>query len=333
MTRPSPDTAGSDASRVRYPVAIGAVSGAVAYSTWGLLAIYFYVLQPAGPVEISAWRIVFSVPVAAVLLTFTHAWGRFASVFREPRLLLTVMLGALFLVGNWLLFVIAATTGRVIDASLGYFINPIVTVLMGVVFLRERLRPLQWVAVGVATVAMLELSIAMGSVPWMGILLAVTFAIYSLVKNRTAGAVDAPTGFAVEVTALAPLAVAALCAVAVGSTSLDPTGRGIVAGTVSPWHTVALSASGIITAVPLLLFATASRRLPLSYLGLLQFFTPILQFLTGWAVLGEPMPLARWWGFGLVWIALVIVLADLAFPRPRAPRAAPRAVPRHPDAP
>lgn len=333
MTRPLPGIAAPDARRSRFPTAIGAVSGAVAYSTWGLLAIYFYVLQPAGPVEISAWRIVLSVPVAAVILTLAHRWRRFADVFRDPRLLLTIALGALFLIANWLLFVIAATTGQVVDASLGFFINPIVTVLMGVVFLRERLHPLQWVAVGVAAAAMLELSIAMGAVPWMGILLALTFAIYSLVKNRTAGAVDAPTGFAVEVTVLVPLAVAALWAIAAGSPMLDPAGRGIVAGTAGVWHTAALGASGIITAVPLLLFATASRLLPLSYLGLLQFFTPILQFLTGWVLLGEPMPTARWWGFGLVWIALLLVLVDLVFATPRARRAAPRADPRHPDAP
>jgi chloramphenicol-sensitive protein RarD len=333
MTRPSPGIAAPEARRSRFPTAIGAVSGAVAYSTWGLLAIYFYVLQPAGPVEISAWRIVLSVPVAALILTVVRGWRGYAGVFRDVRLLLTIAVGALFLVVNWLLFVIAATTGQIVDASLGYFINPIVTVLIGVVFLRERLRPLQWAAVAVAAAAMLELAIATGSVPWMGLLLAVTFAIYSLVKNRTANAVDAPTGFAVEVTVLAPLAAAALCLIAGGSPLLDPARHGLVAGTVGPWHTVALGASGIITAVPLLLFAAASRRLPLTYMGLLQFFTPILQFLTGWMLLGEAMPATRWWGFGLVWIALLLVLVDLGVATPRARRAAPRAVPRRPDAP
>jgi chloramphenicol-sensitive protein RarD len=328
-----PGIAAPDARRSRFPTAIGAVSGAVAYSAWGLLAIYFYVLQPAGPVEISAWRIVLSVPVAALILTVVRGWRRYAGVFRDVRLLLTITVGALFLVTNWLLFVIAATTGQVVDASLGYFINPIVTVLIGVVFLRERLRPFQWAAVAMAATAMLELAIATGSVPWMGVLLAVTFAIYGLVKNRTASAVDAPTGFAVEVTVLAPLAVAALCVIAGGSSLLDPAGQGIVAGTVGPWHTLALGASGIITAVPLLLFAAASRRLSLTSMGLLQFFTPILQFLTGWVLLGEPMPPARWWGFGLVWIALLLVLADLVLATPRARRATPRAGPRHPDAP
>lgn len=296
--------------------------GAAAYAIWGLLPLYFALLSPAGPVEISAWRIVFSIPVAALILTMSARWHGVTAVLADRRTLLTLAVGALLLVTNWLLFVVAATSGHVVDAALGYFINPIMMVLLGVVLLRERLGPLQWIAVAVATAAMCQLTVAMGAVPWIGIGLAVTFALYGLTKQRTARVVDAPVSFAVEAVVLVPLAVLGLLLVASGVPAVDSSGQGIVLGTAGVGHTVAVALSGVVTAAPLLLFAAASRRLPLSHMGLLQFVTPVLQFLTGFLLLHEPMPPERWWGFGLVWVALALVVIDLLRDARRARSAA-----------
>jgi chloramphenicol-sensitive protein RarD len=191
----------------------------------------------------------------------------------------------------------------VVEAALGYFINPIVTVFIGVLVLRERLRAVQWVAVGIAMIAVVVLTVGYGSLPWISLILAFSFGFYGLIKKRVGADVDAVTGLTLETAWLAPVAIVQLVVVSALS--------GLTFGTVSAWHTVGLLAAGVVTAVPLLLFASAARRLPLTVIGLIQFFAPVLQFLVGVFILHEPMPPERWAGFALVWVALVILTVDM----------------------
>jgi chloramphenicol-sensitive protein RarD len=212
-------------------------------------------------------------------------------------------LAGAFIFINWQTYVIAATTGHVVEADLGYFINPIVTVLLGVFVLRERLRRLQWVAIGISFLAVVVLAVGYGSLPWISLILAFSFGFYGLIKKRVGPNVDAVTGLTLETAWLAPVAIIQLLVVSGMS--------GLTFGTVSGWHTAGLLAAGVITAVPLLLFAAAARRLPLTVLGLIQFVGPVIQFLLGVFILNEAMPLERWAGFALVWVALIILMVDM----------------------
>ena len=221
----------------------------------------------------------------------------------------------MFIYVNWQVYILAVLTGRVLEGALGYFINPIVTVLLGVLLLREKLRPAQWTAVGISLVAVLVLAIGYGQFPWISLTLAFSFGFYGLIKKRIGPRVDAVSGLSLETAWLLPVAVVQL--VIVGTVS------GVTLGTVSTWHTLAIIGSGVITAIPLLLFAGAARRLPLITLGLVQYLAPLLQFVFGAFLLGEAMPPERWVGFGLVWVALVVLTADMLI----AGRASRRAVP------
>jgi chloramphenicol-sensitive protein RarD len=200
-------------------------------------------------------------------------------------------------------YVFAAVTGHIVAASLGYFANPIVTVLLGVIFLRERLRVAQWVAIGISAIAVLVLAINFGEIPWISLALAFSFGLYGFIKKLVGGTVDAITGLTLETAWLTPLAIAALVVIAL-------TG-GLVVGTQSGVHTALVLSAGAVTAIPLLFFAGAARRLPLVYIGLAQYLAPVLQFIVGVVIVHEPMPLARWVGFGLVWIALIVLTADM----------------------
>lgn len=274
-----------------------------AYGLWGFLPAYFLLLQPSDPFEIVAARILFSLVFCAALLTATRSWPALVAIVRQPRLLFTMAAAGLLIYVNWQVYILAVLTGRVLEGALGYFINPIVTVLLGVLVLRERLRPLQWIAVGISAVAVLVLAIGYGQFPWISLVLAFSFGFYGLLKKRVGPRVDAISGLSLETAWLVPVAVAQL--IVVGAVS------GLTIGTVSTWHTIALIGSGVITAVPLLLFASAARRLPLITLGLVQYIAPLLQFAIGAFVLGEAMPPERWVGFALVWLALVVLTADL----------------------
>jgi chloramphenicol-sensitive protein RarD len=273
------------------------------YLLWGFLPLLFIALPPTGAVEIVAWRILLSLVFCVILLTATRGWSRFVGLARDPKALRTLALAGALVVVNWSVFIYATLSDHVIEASLGYFTNPIVTVLLGVVVLRERLRPLQWLAVGVSALAVLVLAIGYGQFPWIALTLAVSFGLYGLVKKQVGSRADAIGGLTAETALLAPAAIAAL--VFIASTT------GITMGTVSPLHTVLLSSVGVATAIPLLLFAAAARRIPLVYLGLVQYLTPALQLVIGVFLLGEPMPLERWLGFGIVWIALAILAGDM----------------------
>jgi chloramphenicol-sensitive protein RarD len=299
------------------PFRSGLVFGAAAYVLWGAMPVYFLLMAPAGPFEIVAWRILFSLVFCAILLTVTRTWGRLVAVARRPRTLLLIGLAGATIYVNWQVYVIASTSGRVVDAALGYFINPIVTVLLGVLVLRERLRPGQWAAVGVSAVAVLVLALETGTVPWIALALAGSFGLYGLVKKGVGGTVDALSGLTLETAWLAPVAAAQLAAVGASA--------GLAFGAAGLVPTLILASAGIGTAVPLLLFAGSTRRLPLTLVGFVQYLTPILQFLLGVVVLHERMPAGRWIGFGIVWVALLLLVTESAVAAQRAPARGPLA--------
>lgn len=305
MSRPDPETArAASGSQIDTPRerALGGLYAFTAYLLWGFLPLYFLLLAPTGPFELVAWRILLSLIFCAFLLTVLRGWRRLLAVVRRPRLLLwTGVAGALIYV-NWQVYILATLSGHVIEASLGYFMNPIVTVVLGVVVLRERLRVVQWIAVGIAVAAVAVIVVGYGDFPWIALTLAFTFGIYGLVKKRLGPSVDAVSGLTLESAWLVPVATVIL--IVVGSTS------GLTMGAAGPWHALLLSLAGVITAVPLLLFAAGARRIPLTVVGLLQFIAPILQFIIGAWLLGEPMPLERWIGFALVWVALIVLSVD-----------------------
>ncbi|WP_066041553.1 EamA family transporter RarD [Herbiconiux solani] len=290
---------GSDSERFR----TGLVNAVGAYVLWGVLPVYFLLMQPAGAFEIVAWRIVFSLVFCAVLLTVTRGWGPFLAIARQPKLLLFMGLAGILIYVNWQTYILGTLSGQVVEASLGYFINPIVTVLLGVLVLREKLRRMQWVAIGVAALAVLVLAFGHGTVPWIALILAFSFGTYGLVKKHVGPRVDAVSGLTLETAWLTPLAIVLL--VVVGSQG------GLVFGTVNGWHTTGMVLLGVVTAVPLLMFASATRRLPLVWVGLVQFVAPILQFALGVFVLHEDMPPERWAGFAIVWVAVVILAVDM----------------------
>jgi chloramphenicol-sensitive protein RarD len=274
-----------------------------AYALWGFLPAFFLLLAPSGPFEIVAVRIFFSLVFCGLIITVTRQWPAFIAIVRQPRLLFTMALAGILIYINWQTYVIGATSGHVVETALGYFINPIVTILLGVILLREKLRAVQWAALGISVVAVGVLTVGFGSVPWISLILAFSFGLYGFVKKRVGPRVDAVSGLTLETLWLLP--VAAIQVGVIASTT------GITFGQVGPWHTVLMVSAGIVTAVPLLLFASAARRLPLVYMGFIQYFAPILQLIFGVAVMGEPMPLERWLGFGLVWLALVMLTIDM----------------------
>ena len=290
-----------------------------AYLIWGVLPLYFLTLVPTGPWEVVAWRVLLSFVFCLLLLTIMRGWPALIAIIRQPRLLGWTALAGVLIYINWQTFLIGTLTGHVIETSLGYFINPIFTVLLGVFVLRERVRRLQWVAIGIATLAVVVIIVAYGAFPWIALTLTASFGVYGLVKKQIGAAVDATSGLTLESFWLIPIAVVTL--IIVGQTD------GITFGHVSPLHTALVAGAGIATAVPLLLFAAGTRRIDLSLVGMLQFITPVMQFIVGWALLGEPMPFERWIGFILVWIAIVVFVADLLLHSRRAHAGSPITAP------
>lgn len=281
---------------------LGGVYAFAAYFLWGFMPLYFILLAPTGPWEVVAWRILFSLVFCALLLTVTRTWPKLVAILRDKRLVFWTIIAGLLIYVNWQVFLIGILTGHVIEGSLGYFINPIVTVLLGVLVLGERLRRAQWAAMAIAAVAIIVIIVAYGTFPWIALTLAASFGTYGLVKKQIGPRVDAISGLTLESLWLAPIAIGQLVVVAMTT--------GITFGNAGAGHAVLLTLAGAVTAIPLLLFAAGARRAPLTVIGMLQFVAPIMQFLTGWWILGEPMPLERWIGFGLVWVALVVLTVD-----------------------
>ena len=281
----------------------GLIFAVSAYGMWGFLPLYFIFLAPTGAFEIVAWRVLFSLVFCAVLICATRAWRPLVAALRSRRIVWTMGLAGVLIFINWQTFILGTLSGHVLETALGYFINPIITVLLGVLVLHERLRAAQWAAVLISLVAVVVLSVGYGTVPWISLILAFSFGGYGLIKKRVGGHLDALTGLTLETIWLTPIAIIQLVVVSLIS--------GLTFGTVSPVHTIAMIGCGVITAVPLLFFAAASRRLPLTTLGLVQYLAPVLQFLAGVLILHEPMPPERWLGFALVWLALVVLTTDM----------------------
>jgi chloramphenicol-sensitive protein RarD len=298
----------------------GFVAGVAAYLLWGLFPLYWPLLEPAKPVEILAHRIVWSVVVLAVVLVATTGF-RWARHIGRRRALLLAGAAALITV-NWGVYIYGVNSEHVVETSLGYFINPLVTVALAVTLLREQLRRAQWIAVGIGALAVVVLAVDYGRPPYIALTLACSFGLYGLLKKRVG--LDGAQSLAVETGFLVVPALVYL--VILGSTGTGTfTSEG--AG-----HAVLLAGGGIATAIPLILFGAAAIRVPLTTIGLLQYLAPIMQFLIGVFVRGEDMPPSRWAGFALVWIALTVFTLDAvrALRRPLSPlpaRSAPSATP------
>jgi chloramphenicol-sensitive protein RarD len=276
----------------------GLVSGVSAYFLWGLFPLFFPLLEPAGALEVLAHRVVWSLAFVAVLLGLRRRWSWVRTLGRRRFGLLLVAAAVISV--NWGLFIWGVNNGHVVETSLGYFINPLVTVALGTALLGERLRRGQWVALALGALSVLVLAVDYGRPPWLALSLALSFATYGLVKKRIG--IPAAESLGVETAVIAVPALAYLGWLAgTGGSSFGAHGAG---------HALLLAASGPLTAIPLLFFAAAASRLPLSTLGLMQYLTPTLQFTCGVVVFHEAMPAARLAGFSLVWLALVVFTVE-----------------------
>jgi chloramphenicol-sensitive protein RarD len=276
----------------------GLAAGVAAYLLWGLFPLYWPLLEPAAAVEILAHRMVWSFVFIAFALAVTVGFRWIRSLERRQVRLLA--LAAALVTVNWGTYIYGVNSGHVVETSLGYFINPLVTVALAVGVLRERLKPAQMVAVGIAAVAVAVLTADYGHPPWIALILACSFGLYGLIKNRAG--VDGMQSLAVETTTLLPLALGYLA-------FLGVSGRGTFT-TDGAGHALLLAGGGVVTAVPLMLFGAAAFRIPLTTVGLLQYMTPVIQFLIGVLIDHEAMPLSRLAGFALVWLALAVFTWD-----------------------
>ncbi|MFE6057578.1 EamA family transporter RarD [Streptomyces sp. NPDC056431] len=278
----------------------GLLYGIGAYGMWGLVPLFWPLLKPAGSVEILAHRMVWSLAFVGIALLAVRRWGWIRELVRSPRKLALITVAAAVITVNWGLYIWSVNTGHVVEASLGYFINPLVTIALGVLVLQERLRPAQWAAVGIGFAAVLVLAIGYGQPPWISLTLAFSFAVYGLVKKK------------VNIGGLESLAAetAVQFLPALGYLVWLGTQDTLAFGAHGAGHTTLLVATGIVTAVPLVCFGAAAIRVPLSTLGLLQYLAPTFQFLLGVLYFHEEMPPERWAGFSLVWLALTILTWD-----------------------
>ncbi|MEU8543456.1 EamA family transporter RarD [Streptomyces sp. NPDC048717] len=278
----------------------GLLYGIGAYSMWGLVPLFWPLVKPTGAVEILAHRMVWSLAVVTIALLALRRWGWIRELVSSPRKLALITVAAAVISVNWGLYIWAVNNGRVVEASLGYFINPLVTIALGVLVLKERLRPAQWAAVGVGFAAVVVLAVGAGRPPWVSLTLAFSFAVYGLVKKKlNLGGLES---LAAETAVLFLPALAYLIWLATQGT-MSFGAHGVA-------HASLLASSGLITAVPLICFGAAAIRVPLSTLGLLQYLAPVFQFLLGILYFHEAMPAERWAGFALVWLALSALTWD-----------------------
>jgi chloramphenicol-sensitive protein RarD len=271
-----------------------------AYTLWGFFPIYWKMLQDVPASEILGHRMVWSFLFVTAVLTFQRRWDWLKPVLKNRRVLALSVLTGFMLAVNWLVFLWAVNNGFIVESSLGYFINPLVSVVMGVLFLRERLRPVQWTAVAIAAAGVLYLTVGYGSPPWIALTLAGSFALYGLLRKT--GALNSIQGLTMETAAMFPFAILYLLYLAVGKQ-----GHFMQGGTLT---TLLLALGGAVTAVPLILFAAGARRIPLSMVGILQYIAPTLQFLIGVFVYHEPFTTERLIGFSIIWFALFIYTVE-----------------------
>ena len=278
----------------------GLVYAACAFTWWGLFPIYIRLVTSVPAAEILAHRVVWCLLFVGAALSWRGQWAWLRPVARQPRVLFAFMVSALLIGGNWLAYIWAVSNGHVLDASLGYFITPLVNVLLGTTLLHERLRPPQWVALSLAAFGVVWLAWQAGHPPWIALTLAVTFGAYGLL--RKVAVLGALEGLTLETMLLAPIALAVI-----GLAASRGTGSFPAADLPTNLWIIAL---GPVTAVPLLLFAAAARRLSMTTLGLMQYIGPTIQFAVGVWLFHEPFSTARLIGFGFIWLALLVYTAD-----------------------
>jgi chloramphenicol-sensitive protein RarD len=276
------------------------ILGFAAYAMWGAFPLYWPLLEPAGAVEILAHRVLWSCITMGVLVVALRRTPQLRAILRDRRVLVLLTIAAAVVTVNWATYIWGVNNDRVVEASLGYFINPLVTVLMAVLILHERLRPLQWWALGIAATAVVVLSVDYGHLPWVALVLAFSFGSYGLCK-KTAN-VGATESLAYETVVIAPFAAAYVLWLAVtGGSNFAAHGTG---------HALLFVTTGVVTAVPLICFGAAATRVSMVTLGLLQYVAPVFQFALGVLWFHEDMPTGRWAGFVLVWVALVIFTVE-----------------------
>lgn len=282
----------------------GLTYGLSAYLIWGSFPLIITLLAFAGPWEIVVWRIVFGFLTAAAIIGIRKDYKQIWVVMKNWRQFKWVLVSSVLIMVNWQIYVIAIVDHHVIESSLGYFINPLVTIALAVVFLKEKLTRLQWSAVAFGLLAVIVLTVDYGQPPWLALSLAFSFAVYGLAKSKLGGQVSAVNSFALESGLLLPVAIVQLWIVSLSTQGITFLSHGF-------WGAAGLGFYGVMTAVPLILFGLAAQHLPLKYVGFMQYLTPSIQFVLALTVFHEPMPAVRWIGFGLVWLALVLLSVDL----------------------
>jgi chloramphenicol-sensitive protein RarD len=287
----------------------GIIYAALAFLCWGLFPIYFHALGDVPPMQILAHRMLWSLGFLLIVLVLRRQW-KWLNVVRQPRVFFSFVLSAVLLSANWLVYIWSVTNHHVIEASLGYFINPLVNIMLGYLILKERLRTIQWVAIAIAALGVAWLTWQTGTVPWIALFLAFSFGSYGLLRKTAAlGALE---GLSFETIMLFPLAAAYVVWLTVN-------GQNVFINTDSDTTRVLLVMAGPLTAIPLLLFASGARRIPLSILGLLQYLSPTLQFLLGVWLFKEAFTADRLVGFALIWSALILFAGEGLLRRPPAP--------------
>jgi len=285
----------------------GVTYGALAYVLWGLFPAYWPLLVPAQPVEVLAHRIVWSFVTLAIAVALLGRWRPLFALSGKGWLIVTA--AAVLITVNWGTYIYAVNTQHVVESALGYFITPLVSVALGLIFLQERLRLPQVVAIGVVVVAVIVLTVDYGRLPTISLILACSFGIYGLLKKKVP--LDAISSLTAESAVIAPIALVYLLVLGSANTfTTEGTG-----------HTLMILSTGIVTVIPLLLFGAGAQRIPLTTMGMLQYLAPILQFAWGVFVMREPMPASRWIGFALVWLALAIFTFDAVRNRRKQPLA------------
>jgi chloramphenicol-sensitive protein RarD len=279
---------------------LGLLFGVGSYVLWGLFPLYWPLLQPASPLEIVSHRAVWTLVFCLIVLALSKQLHSMIAIVKKPKIMAGLFLTTILVSINWLTYIWATNNGHIVEAALGYYINPLIIIAFGVLLLREKMRPLQWLAVGIAAIGVAILTFDYGRLPWVAISLALSWGTYGLVKKKLdLGALD---GLAIET--LISLIPYVGYLIYLGSQGTGQFGQ-------SPGLTILLISAGAVTAIPLLLFNGSTTRLPYSTIGLLQYITPTIQFSIGVWVRHEDMPAARWIGFVVIWLALIALAVDL----------------------
>ena len=279
---------------------LGLLFGVSAYTLWGALPLYWSLLEPASPLEIVSHRAVWTLVFCIVILTATKALKKALTTLKQPMLVVKLFLSTLLISINWIIYIWANNNGHVVEASLGYYINPLIIIGFGVILVKEKLSSLQWVSVSIATIGVIVLTIDFGRLPWIALVLAVSWGSYGAVKKQLGlGALE---GLAIETLISAFFYLGYLIYIGNQGTGQFGHGWGI---------SLLLIGAGAVTAIPLLLFNGSANRLPFTSIGLLQYITPTLQFSVGVWIRHEEMPAGRWIGFVIIWIALIALTFDL----------------------